>query len=284
MAYILKPNIILHLAISWLMLMVVVQASAIGSDVSSQIDLDSDDDKSTTTSAPNLKAVLDLNKGAAPLRANVNVGNKHQPKPVAWRPITSAFAKSDPVKRRRNNLTGLDSRVPNVINNIQIIVNGNETDSETESRINRNNMVCKNSVCNISVVSKPDGIGNIVTDVRLSIITRIKTLDVEEIPIIDGVRGNGRNRQEPPQYFPLSYVPHVLYDNLPQIQTHRPEPHERRFYYGHRTFQRPPSYYHYQRIDPEYQGQGMNLPDKTNVDDKIEPPLSKTTTNDKETS
>lgn len=74
------------------------------------------------------------------------------------------------------------TKQPTVINNIQIIVNENGTKSGID--------VCKNGICNISVSSRLNNEGNIVTDVHLTVITKLEAdLKTNDIPIVDGVRG-----------------------------------------------------------------------------------------------
>lgn len=74
------------------------------------------------------------------------------------------------------------TKQPTVINNIQIIVNENGTKSGID--------VCKNGICNISVSSRLNNEGNIVTDVHLTVITKLEAdFKTNDIPIVDGVRG-----------------------------------------------------------------------------------------------
>ncbi|CAD1479831.1 unnamed protein product [Heterotrigona itama] len=136
---------------------------------------------------------------------------------------------------------------PIVINNIQITVSGNGTMSSTD--------VCKNGICNVSVSSRLNNEGNIVTNVHLTITTKLETdFKTNDIPIVDGVRGieNTYNR-----YYnhlnhsrPLLY----LYKNIPQIQSR------------------------YQGGEPWYQNRRsiQRSEVKPVVNDKIKPPFSKT--------
>ncbi|KAK1132057.1 hypothetical protein K0M31_016195 [Melipona bicolor] len=139
---------------------------------------------------------------------------------------------------------------PIVINNIQITMNGNGTKSSMD--------VCKNGICNVSVSSKLNKEGDIITNVHLTITTKLKTdFKKNDIPIVDGIRGientynryyNHLNRSRPLLY---------LYKNIPQIQSR------------------------YQGGEPWYQNRrNIQKPEiKPVVNDKIEPPFSKTQSN-----
>lgn len=103
------------------------------------------------------------------------------------------------------------TKQPNVIDNLQIVINGKEMKSGVDA--------CKSGVCKMSVTSSLDEEGNIVTDVHLRVITKVETdLKTNDIPIIDGIRGidnpsvrvpDGR-RANP--FRPPSYV-----YNIPQV-------------------------------------------------------------------
>ncbi|XP_050477262.1 uncharacterized protein LOC126867120 isoform X2 [Bombus huntii] len=156
----------------------------------------------------------------------------------------NAFRMSN--KKRSHFIQDDPTRQPAVINNIQIIVNENGTKSGID--------VCKNGICNISVSSRLNNEGNIVTDVHLTVITKLETdFKTNDIPIVDGVRGVANTYDLGLRHLNRSRPSTYLY-NTPQIQSRYQggEP----WYQGRRSFQRP-------RIKPV-------------VDDKIEPPLSKT--------
>ncbi|XP_033193224.2 uncharacterized protein LOC117158447 [Bombus vancouverensis nearcticus] len=156
----------------------------------------------------------------------------------------NAFRMSN--KKKSHFIQDDPTRQPAVINNIQIIVNENGTKSGID--------VCKNGICNISVSSRLNNEGNIVTDVHLIVITKLEAdFKTNDIPIVDGVRGVANTYDLGLRHLNRSRPSTYLY-NTPQIQSRYQggEP----WYQGRRSFQRP-------RIKPV-------------VDDKIEPPLSKT--------
>ncbi|XP_003488537.1 uncharacterized protein LOC100744686 [Bombus impatiens] len=156
----------------------------------------------------------------------------------------NAFRMSN--KKRSHFIQDDSTKQPAVINNIQIIVNENGTKSGID--------VCKNGICNISVSSRLNNEGNIVTDVHLTVITKLEAdFKTNDIPIVDGVRGVANSYDLGLRHLNRSRPSTYLY-NTPQIQSRYQggEP----WYQGRRSFQRP-------RIKPV-------------VDDKIEPPLSKT--------
>ncbi|XP_017886577.2 uncharacterized protein LOC108628878 [Ceratina calcarata] len=148
------------------------------------------------------------------------------------------FSKPNGMKRRSQIYDS--SRQPTVINNIQITMNDNETQSDVDK--------CKNGICNVSVSSERDDEGNIITDVHLKFITKLINSKTDDIPIVDGVRGVEK-------IVNLHHSRPIELHNIPQIQT-RYEGGEP-WYQGGRTFELIP-------------------PIKPVVDDKIEPPLSKT--------
>lgn len=106
------------------------------------------------------------------------------------------------------------TKQPTVINNIRIIVDKNGTQ---ESGVD----ACKNGVCSVSVSSKRDEDGNIVTDVHLNLLTKLRALiDATDIPIVNGTRGledayknlfdvRRLNRSQPSLY---------LRENIPQVK------------------------------------------------------------------
>ncbi|XP_078032736.1 uncharacterized protein LOC144467695 [Augochlora pura] len=155
-----------------------------------------------------------------------------------------------------------------IINNIQIIINGKEIKPSLEG--------CQNSVCKVSMSSNQDGDGNVITDLHLRIITKSETdPKVNEIPVVDGVRGVEDSHDHPVVASrPATY----LRNNIPQIQTRFQDSEP--WYQGGRTFQRPQITWRYQvpvqfagRQFPQYGGRPAAAPV---IDDKIEPPLSNT--------
>jgi hypothetical protein len=137
----------------------------------------------------------------------------------------------------------------------------------------------------VSVSSKPDGKGNIVTEVHLSIITNAKpNAKIDDIPVIDSFRGIS---EEQSTFHPIS-APNPLHsrrDNIPQIQTNY-QGYGEPWYHHQRTFQRPRMYWSYRHFGDDgnagFRGHKTWPRDKPIVDDKIEPPLSRTKFSDDE--
>ncbi|KOX67455.1 hypothetical protein WN51_09627 [Melipona quadrifasciata] len=136
---------------------------------------------------------------------------------------------------------------PIVINNIQITMNGNGTKSSMD--------VCKNGICNVSVSSKLNKEGDIITNIHLTITTKLKTdFKKNDIPIVDGIRGieNTYNRY----YNHLNRSRPFLLQMIFKIQSR------------------------YQGGEPWYQNRrSIQTEIKPVVNDKIEPPFSKTQSN-----
>ncbi|KOC60384.1 hypothetical protein WH47_08512, partial [Habropoda laboriosa] len=155
-----------------------------------------------------------------------------------------------------------------VVNNIRIT---------TENRVKSKVDTCNNGICNVSVSSKQDKDGNIVTDVHLSIVTKLETDSnnkTNDIPFVDGVRGIGNTYDHSldPHHLNYSRPSTYFYNSIPQIQSRYQggEP----WYQGRRMFQRPEIWRSHS--SDRYTGW---LPNRLVVDDKIEPPFSKTQRN-----
>ncbi|EFN80485.1 hypothetical protein EAI_08389 [Harpegnathos saltator] len=201
-------------------------------EVSSKVDLDSDENEDTSSNMA-FDAIEDPNKSASLSRMS------EQPT-ADW---------------HRGSELDASSSQPKVINNIQIVVNGNGSLPSVNS--------CKRGICNVSVSSKPDGKGNIVTEVHLSIITKAKpdVLEVNDVPVIDGFRGASKELNE-----------------RPIIQTSY-QGYGEPWYQHRRIFQQPPVYWNYQSFGDRgegFRGHKTWSRERPVVDDKIEPPLSKT--------
>ncbi|XP_053979042.1 uncharacterized protein LOC128876591 [Hylaeus volcanicus] len=224
---------------------------ASSAEVSSMIDFRSqEDDRGSNDSDP--KPVVGLNE--------VNEEDNDFRKPDESRKPKYDFIRDDSTKR------------PDVLDNIQIVVNGKAVGSNVDE--------CRSGVCKVSVSSNRDKDGNIVTDVHLRIITKVEPdPKINDIPVIDGIHGvhspHFHSGFRPSNSF---HSPTHGYDNVPQIQTryHGGEP----WYQGPRNFQRPQIVWrsHHpgesaSRRFPSYGGRSFGKPV---VDDKIEPPLSKT--------
>ena len=100
---------------------------------------------------------------------------------------------------------------PIVINNIQITVNENGTKSSMD--------VCKNGICNVSVSSRLNNEGDIITNVHLTIKTKLKTdFKKNDIPIVDGIRGIGNTYNRYYNHLNRSRPLLYLYKNIPQVK------------------------------------------------------------------
>ncbi|XP_033325419.2 uncharacterized protein LOC117219948 isoform X1 [Megalopta genalis] len=173
------------------------------------------------------------------------------------------------LREQTNNMERENSkRLSDIINNIQITINGKEIKPSLDG--------CPNSICKVSMSSTYDDEGNVITDLHLRIITKSEAdTKVNEIPVVDGVRGVEDSHDHPVVASrPTTY----LHNNIPQIQTRYQDGEP--WYQGRRTFQRPQIMWRYQvpvqfsgRQFPQYGGRPAAAPV---VDDKIEPPLSKT--------
>jgi len=73
----------------------------------------------------------------------------------------------------------------------------------------------------VSVSSKSDEKGNIITEVHLSIITKAKpNVKIDDIPVINGFRGVSENDKQPifrSINSPRSMHVHLYRDNIPQV-------------------------------------------------------------------
>ncbi|XP_076662527.1 uncharacterized protein LOC143365839 [Halictus rubicundus] len=173
------------------------------------------------------------------------------------------------LRKRTNDVARRDrSRLSDIINHVQIMINGKEIKPSLDG--------CENSVCKVSMSSTRDDEGNVITDVHLRIITRPEIdSKVNEIPVVDGVRGVEDSHDQPViSSRPTTY----LRNDIPQIQTRFQDGEP--WHQGGRTFQRPQIMWRNHvpvqftgRLYPQYGGRPAAAPV---VDDKIDPPLSKT--------
>ncbi|CAL7943781.1 unnamed protein product [Xylocopa violacea] len=198
-------------------------------EVSSYITLDSQEDGGNSNGG-RLKANMDLNEINGEI---TKVNSQISESSIFKLNNGNEFVRSSKMRKRSHFLQDDLIKQPTVINNIRITVNKNGTQ---ESDVD----ACQNGVCNVSVSSKRDEDGNIVTDVHLNLLTKLKTtIETADIPIVNGIRGledayknlfdvQHLNRSQPSLY---------LHNNIPQIQTRYQggEP----WYQGPRTFQRP---------------------------------------------
>ncbi|KAK0179065.1 hypothetical protein PV327_007890 [Microctonus hyperodae] len=164
-------------------------------------------------------------------------------------------------KRSQGNFESRYNQSPlTIINNIRIFVNGNESLITSE-----NNNRCEKGLCDVVISTIKDKNRNIVTTLQLNIITQINDIKINDIPIIDGVRGVSYNDE-------INHVnyPNIIHNNSPQINRYGPN-------YFQPSFGIPKN--NFFRHGDEFQGQEQNrwLTGSDAVDDKIEAPLSRTT-------
>ncbi|KAI4477156.1 hypothetical protein M0804_012977 [Polistes exclamans] len=267
-------------------------------NVSSKIDLDSNEIHEASSDRPVVvsnqkERTINVPKGPS-IRINEQFNN-----PWLHRSRQSFVRSSFPEdlrKRRMHQSSGSPGKTANaVINNVRIFVNGNETGKRS------NVDSCENGVCDVSVSSRTDEVGNIVTDVHITIIT-VNTkpnIEVNEIPVIDGFRGIEEKSSPvsspmpppmPPPVFHLhDYVKptftHLLRNNnIPQVQVRGfAEPNnEEVSFQDRRNYGRIyPTWYNTRNYEQRIYNKGFQdsrpwFPRRVKVDDKIEPPLSKT--------
>ncbi|KYN19616.1 hypothetical protein ALC57_08092 [Trachymyrmex cornetzi] len=234
--------------------------------VSSKVDLDSNENEETLDN-PTF-TILNLKKSANSPESILRASN---PSTLIWRQ-GNEFVK-EPRKRRIYTLHENSAKQPKIINNIQVVVNSND------SMPNENS--CKNSICNVSISSKLDEKGNIVTEVYFSIITKAKpNVKIDDVPVINGFRGISEDYDKQPIFHsinsPRSIDGHLYFNNIPQVQSNYHGYGEPR--YG-RTFRQPQMYWNYHfgnHGNVRFRGHKTRVRDRPIVDDKIEPPLSKT--------
>jgi len=245
-----------------------------GVEVSSKVDLDSSENEESLDDAT-FSTIVNLKESANPPESILRA-----PKPSTfnWRHRSELVKTSELRKRRIYPPHANSAKQPKIINNIQVVVNSND------SMLNENS--CEHDICNVSVSSKPDEKGNIITEVHLSIITKVKpNVKIDDVPVINGFRGVSEDHDKQPTFHPISSPrsihTHLHRDNIPQIQTD---------YLGHvepwygRTVRQPQMYWRYRHFGDRgnvgFRNHNTWLRDKPIVDDKIESPLSKTKPSD----
>lgn len=78
---------------------------------------------------------------------------------------------------------------------------------------------CEHGICNVSVSSKSDEKGNIITEVHLSFVTKTNT-EIDDVPIINGFQGVNEEYKQPifhPITSPRSMHTYLHRDNMPQV-------------------------------------------------------------------
>lgn len=177
--------------------------------VSSKVDLDSDENEETLSNAT-FDTVANPNESADPLES---ISRAFKPSIISWHHGSELVKSNEPRKRRIYFSQDNSTKRPQIINNIQIVINSNDSLSNRSS--------CKDSgICDVSVSSKPDGKGNIVTEVHLSITTNTKPdAKVDDVPVIDSFRGISEDHEEKPIFHPIN-LPNPSYsrrENIPQV-------------------------------------------------------------------
>jgi len=79
---------------------------------------------------------------------------------------------------------------------------------------------CEHGICNVSVSSKLDEKGNIVTEVHLSIITKAKpNVKIDDVPVINGFQGVNEDYDKQPIFHSISSPRsmHLHTHNIPQV-------------------------------------------------------------------
>lgn len=107
---------------------------------------------------------------------------------------------------------------PTIINNIHVTINANDSSPGVNG--------CKNGLCDVTVTSKPDSEGNVITNVHLSVVTKLKKspqLEISDVPVIEGIAGIGNPPfdQIPAFHFVDQNVGHgggpIFDNNIPQV-------------------------------------------------------------------
>ncbi|KAK2578893.1 hypothetical protein KPH14_009758 [Odynerus spinipes] len=252
--------------------------------VSTKIDLDSNEIQETSCDdSPVISKETErtTNVQKEPI---LRIGEQHRS--LFHRNSQSFFGSTSPedLRRRGTHLSGTSINGPNIVNNVRIFVNGNETGKGS------NVTSCENGVCDVSVSSKTDEEGNIVTDVHVTIITNPKpSIEVVEIPVIDGFRGVEENPRHVSRPVFHSFdrarptFTHIIRNDIPQVQSRGFQESNNRDvrFQNRRTYSGapPPAWYNPRNHEPAYrtfQDSRSWFPRRVIVDDKIETPLSKT--------
>ncbi|KAK0171209.1 hypothetical protein PV328_008960 [Microctonus aethiopoides] len=220
--------------------------------VSDKIDLDSNENSELIKGNGDSVAVFNN-----PLVKNIKQLSDYQNDESTFR--ERMFAKP---KRSQGNFESRYNPSPlTIINNIRIFVNGNESLITSDD-----NNRCENGLCDVIISTIKDKNKNIVTTLQLSIITKINDIKIDDIPIIDGVRGVSISNDE------INHVnyPNIIHNSPPQINRYGPN-------FFQPSFGVPKN--NLFRHGDEFRGREQNrwLTGSDAVDDKIEAPLSRTT-------
>lgn len=77
---------------------------------------------------------------------------------------------------------------------------------------------CENDLCDFSTETVKDADGNLITTIKFSIITKLKNIKVEDIPVIDGIRGIYPERIPPLNSPGRQNFPQVIIPNKKRIE------------------------------------------------------------------
>ncbi|XP_011639845.1 uncharacterized protein LOC105428934 [Pogonomyrmex barbatus] len=179
---------------------------SIGVKVSSNVDLDSNEETIALDNTT-FDTIVNLKKSANPPESIL-----HASKSTFWHG-SELIRASEPRKRKIYPSHDDSAKQPKIINNIQVVVNNDSIPNENS---------CEHGICNVTVSSKQDEKGNIVTEVHLSIITRAKLNKIDDVPVITGFRGVNEDHAKQPIFHsinsPRLMHTHLHRDNIPQVR------------------------------------------------------------------
>lgn len=100
-----------------------------------------------------------------------------------------------------------------MIKNIYINVNGKDVTAPMPGRVD-----CKENVCETTVTMDESEGDNEIVSVTVKVLTKSKTLKVEDVPVIDGIRASGYDNDSP-SMFPNHgrTFPTFMNNNIPQV-------------------------------------------------------------------
>ncbi|XP_043269807.1 uncharacterized protein [Venturia canescens] len=226
--------------------------------ISSKIDLESEEECSDLPST-NLDPVTIVIKNEPEIPKESS-----QFRPSTWRSNSGgSFFSGNPgnsIKTRNPHNPFMGE--PRMVKNIHITVNGKDVSSSIPASVN-----CEKNTCETTITMNKNEEDNEIVSVSVKVVTKSKTLGVEDVPVIDGIRASGYDNVSP-TLFPKHGRAHPTFidNNIPQGQLPR------------RNRPRQPSASFYPRNFGSRVPTAWNpwIPGRSPVDDKIEPPLSKT--------
>ncbi|CAD6215998.1 GSCOCG00004303001-RA-CDS [Cotesia congregata] len=171
-----------------------------------------------------------------------------------------------------------------IINEIQLdIVDSGLLINRDESQIN-------NKICDLTVKSKKDQFGNLITTVQFKLVTKINKVKVNDVPIINGFRGlinsNNDNNHAPDSINPQIHQRYNTNNFQPSLgvpKNYFSRPQADFYYYNNKNNNNNNDDVGISRM---YRGESYGrkpwMTSRDAIDDKIEPPLSKTSLNDQQ--